>query len=51
MNTPQKTIHTSFPKDYVYLHDLVLEESQRTGIKRSTIVLKALEQYFATKCL
>ena len=45
----QKTIHTSFTKDYAYLYDLVLEQSERTGIKMATIVCLALEQYYSDK--
>lgn len=42
----QKTIHTSFTRNNEYLYDLVLEQSEKTGIKMSTIVCLALEKYY-----
>ena len=50
MTLKQKTIHTSFTKENDYLYHLVEEQSQRTGIKKSTIIVQALEEYYAQNC-
>jgi len=47
--TKRSTLSVSFTKNTNYLYDKMMEESEETGLKLSTIVTKALELYYNIK--
>jgi len=44
--TRQMTVHISFPKEKQYLYTLLQQEAEKSEMKISTVVTKALKFYF-----